>query len=204
MSRYLWLETRLAVRCWPWVALMLSTVLRIAGAVGPSSGWISFLSVAHPLVVAASALHLLDQERRWRTKLVLVAAPRSTHEIFAFRFLLLATPLFALPFSILPPVLAMSIVARAALLASVVLTAGIPLGIELGAGLGLAWWSLSFIASIAVAPESDSVLSWFSVIAIPEVPHDVQTLAGTLGRLGLATALLAWPIVGRFIRSVRD
>ena len=64
MIDYLRLEARLSTSRWLWLALTVLGVLRLSRVVGPSVGWITFLSVTYPLLVAISAVHLLDQERR--------------------------------------------------------------------------------------------------------------------------------------------
>ena len=202
MSNYLKLEYRLAMRPWTWVVLMISTALRITQVISPTSGWLSFLSIAYPLVIFALAMHLVDQEQRWRTKPVLVAAPCSTHGVLALRFVLLSIPLLALPFVILSPLAALEVVAPAVLLAAAALTAGIHLGVELGSGLGFAWWSLSFVAFFTATPESPRLFNWFSVITSPQISQDEQMVLW-MARLGVALALLVWPVVGRLIRRAR-
>jgi len=82
------------------------------------------------------------------------------------------------------------------------LTAGVRLGVELGAGLGFAWWSLSFLAFIPAASENHVVFTWLSVIASPQAAQDGQTMV-LVARLGVTAVLLVSPSVGGLITWAR-
>jgi hypothetical protein len=164
MIDYLRLEWRLTRGGWVWLILLLLVILRAVSAIAPSDGWFALLAAAYPLLVAFSALRLLDQERRWRTRPILTASSRSDQAVFVTRFLLLAPPLLAVPFVILTPCNAIFVLAPALLLTAVVLTIAVARSVEWGACIALIWWTASFLAVVSNSSGGRAVTQWLSIV----------------------------------------
>jgi hypothetical protein len=197
MIDYLRLEWRLAGGGWAWLLPAFFGVLRVVRAVGPGEGWVGFLFYSYPLVLAAAALHLLDQERRWKTGPVLSAAPRS-RGVLATRLLLFVAPLLAVPFVIVAPRDALDVIAPACLLSAAALVAGLTFGLEWGAAAALAWWTVSFLSPLAGLSVGQVGLHWLSIIGpLPCSGEACPVIAGgpalSLARLGLAVLLFVLP-----------
>jgi len=201
MIDYLRLEARLSASRWLWLALAGLGVLRLSRVVGPSEGWVTFLSVTYPLLVSISAVHLLDQERRWKTVQVLVASPMSTRAVFPVRLLVLAAPLVGLLFLLVPLDASLELLAPAILLASVVLTfGGTRRAEEWGAGIALVWWIASFLLFLNVGAQARTCVRWLSVIAFPRSETARLSSVVPLSKLGVAAFVLFIPILRETLR----
>ncbi len=195
MIDYLRLEWRLARGGWAWLVLLLLVILRAVNAIAPSDGWFAFLAAAYPLLVAFSALRLLDQERRWHTRPILSASRRSDQAVFVTRFLLLVPPLLGVPFAILTPQGAISVVAPSLLLTVVVLAIAVARGAEWGAGVALVWWTASFLAVVLNPSGVGMVTQWLSVVAAPPVLVPESGTAPLAIKMAVTAVLIVVPIV---------
>jgi hypothetical protein len=197
------LEWRLASPAWAWILLLFFAVLRLAGVVAPSAGWLAFLQVAYPLVLAFAAIHLIDQERRWKTLPILRASPRSRHSVFVMRFSLAAVPLIALLVVAVLPRDVLSLTAPSLLLAAVTLSAGAAWGVEWGAGIALSCWAASFLALASGSLTGSTAMQWLSIIPAPRAAGAAGHLWLALAKLGVALLLFTLPAFLRVGRRTR-
>ena len=189
MSEYLRLEWRLSARAGPWLLLFLFGVFRATGVISPGASWYAFLSVVYPLMIALVAVHLLDQERRWKTKPILRTSPKSTQAVLSVRFGLLVAPLVAIPFIITSPTESLGLIAPAALLSSLALALGGAFQVEWVAGVVLGWWVVSFLLFVTGAVLDSAIAQWISIVAAPRTLPGASNQVLSLVKLGLAVLL---------------
>jgi len=189
MIEYLRLEWRLSTRGGTWLLLFLFGVFRATGVISPGASWYAFLSVVYPLMIALVAVHLLDQERRWKTKPILRTSPKSTQAVLSVRFGFLVAPLVAIPFIITSPTESLSLIAPAALLSSLALALGGAFQVEWVAGVVLGWWVVSFLLFVTGAVLDSAIAQWLSIVAAPRTLPGASNQVLSLVKLGLAVLL---------------
>lgn len=112
-------------------------------------GWIYFLEFTFPVLFPVLAFGLLEQEKRWRTLEVMVAAPKRKATILIVRYLILLFPLFLAAAAAVRAQEYLLIMAPGLALGGTAFLFGLILGEEMGLGLALGWWGFSFAIRMA-------------------------------------------------------
>lgn len=210
MIRYLYSEAKLAV---PWGIFVLSfllAVLRLTKVVSPEvpevwTGWISFLEFTFPVLFPLLTFGLMEQEKRWRTLEVLVAAPQRKAAVFFVRYLNVLFPLFLAAAAAVRPREYLLLTAPGLALGGLSLLVGLAWEEEMGLGVALAWWGVSFALAIT-RPEllSHGVASWLLLVLFssPLSPQEVLLRKWVHFGIGITFLLLSL-VAAEYKRSWR-
>lgn len=193
MIRYLLFEARISVPWGIWIVPGLFAILRLTGAIWPE-GWLPLLEFVFPILFPLLTFTLLEQEKRWRTLEVMVAAPRRKAAIFLVRYLILVFPLFLVVAAAVRPGEYLLLMAPGLALGGAALLFGLILGEETGLGLALGWWGVSFAIGVARAEFLKTGLqSWVLLIltGAPLSPSEIFLRKWAHLGIGLLLILLA-------------
>ncbi|MBC7093236.1 hypothetical protein H5T53_04425 [Candidatus Bipolaricaulota bacterium] len=192
MIRYLSYEVRLALHPAVWLLPSLFAILRLTGVIRPeSTGWLGFLEVMFPLLFPLLSFSLLERERNWRTLEVWVATPWRKAAALLVRYLSTLLPLFLTVVAAVRPEDYLLILSPGLLLGGLSLLFGLALGEEVGLGIGLAWWGVSFALGVT-RPQilAHEVASWFLLMLSNAPLSPQQVLSRKWMHLGMGLLLL--------------
>jgi len=188
---YLLLEARIAVHPGVWIVPGLLAVLQLSGVIQPE-GWLAPLEIIYPVAYPVLIHSLLEQEKRWRTLEVLVAAPRCVTSVLLLRFLVMAFPLLAAAAAVARPGHWVIMLAPGIVLGAVALLVSLLWEQELGLALSLAWWSVSLAASMTGSGVlGHPVGSWFFLALLRSSLTPEAILLRKWAQLGAGIVLLA-------------
>lgn len=191
MIRYILLETRIAVRPAVWIVPGLLVVLRLSGVIQPG-GWLAPLEMVYPIAYPVLAHSLLEQEKRWRTLEMLVTIPHCVASVLLVRFLVMALPLLVAVAATARPEHWVLVLAPGIVLGAVALLVSLLWEEEVGLAVTLAWWSVSFAASMTGLGVLDHpVASWFFLILLRSSLTPEAILLRKWVQLGVGILLLA-------------
>lgn len=193
MIRHLLYEVKIAGNFWGWLLPVFFAILRLTGVIWQpgNPAWLAFLEFVYPVPFALLAYTVLEGERARKTLEVLIAAPRRKGPVFFLRWLALTMPFLCTLTAVSYPGDWLPTLAPGLLLGGFSLTMGLALGEEVGLGIGLAWWGVSFVFA-AARPQllAHGVASWFLLILSSSPLSSQQVLSRKWVHLGVGLLLL--------------
>lgn len=202
MIRYFLYEVKIAGNFGAWLLPIFFAILRLTGVIWQpgNPAWLAFLEFVYPIPFPLLAYTSLEGEKARKTLEVLVAAPRRKGPVFFLRYFFLTMPFFCTLVAIAHPGDWLLLLAPGLLLGGFTLATGLALGEEVGLGLGLAWWGVSFVFA-AARPQllGHGVASWLLFIfsASPLSPQEVFLRKWVHLGMGLLLLLLTLTLADR-------
>jgi len=190
--RYLFYEVKIAGNFWTWLLPVFFAILRLTGVIRhPNLSWLAFLEFVYPIPFPLLAYTILEREKAGKTLETLIATPQRKGPVFFWRYLILTMPFFCSLVVIAHPKGGLLLLAPALLLGGSTLTLGLALGEEVGLGLGLGWWGISFVFGVT-RPRllGQGVASWFLLALLPSPLPLQEVLLRKWVHLGAGVFLL--------------